>query len=230
MITRSWSPSLNWETPAGKVLRRLADSLPSDRPFVITVFGSAPLQLRVDHTLLSGDVDLFADAADLSALVASLGLDRGEEPYLQVGSELKFRSSPRWRGRTTRVSRAAVTFEIPHEIDILIAKLNRLESKDVEAFQRVLAITGHPTEEELIEELQIAVDLFRPGFAEEQAGDLVENCRRLWPVLFHREIDPRAEIIAPALEKRRAGYGHDLPGTDYLRELREAARDCGADS
>ena len=82
--------------------------------------------------------------------------------------------------------------------------------------------TGHPTESELIFELQMAVDLFRPGFDEENAADLGNNTRRRWPLLYGREIDVRLEIIAPALAKRRAGY--DLPARDYKGELREAVR------
>lgn len=76
---------------------------------------------------------------------------------------------------------------------------------------------GHPTEAELTHELQMAMDLFRPGFDEENAHDLVNNTRWLWPLIFGREIDPRAEIIAPALAIRRAGYG--LPTRDYKQEL-----------
>jgi len=68
--------------------------------------------------------------------------------------------------------------------------------------------------------LQMAVDLFRPSFDEENAADLANNTARLWPLLYGRPIDVRREIIAPALAKRRAGYG--LPTRDYKRELREA--------
>lgn len=111
------------------------------------------------------------------------------------------------------------TFYFPHPIDILIAKLHRLEEKDLLAFRTVIAKTGHPTEAELIRELQLAVDLFRPSFDEEQGHDLASNCRRLWPLIFGREMDPRAEIIAPALAERRRGYGE--PTRDFKRELRE---------
>lgn len=114
---------------------------------------------------------------------------------------------------------------IPHPIDILIAKLNRLDEKDLEAFRRVIAKTGHPTESELIRELQLAADLFRPAFDEEAAHDMTGNCRRLWPVIFGREIDPRAEIIAPALAERKRGYGD--PSQDWKAELREAAGSYG---
>lgn len=67
--------------------------------------------------------------------------------------------------------------------------------------------------------IQIAVDLFRPSFDEDQGHDMANNCRRLWPIIFGREIDPRVEIIAPALEKRRIGYGE--PIRDYKQELRD---------
>ena len=82
--------------------------------------------------------------------------------------------------------------------------------------------TGHPTEAELIKELQFAVDLFRPSFDEEQGHDMANNCRRLWPLIYGREMDPRAEIIAPALAIRKAGYGE--PTRDYKQELRDALK------
>ncbi|MBM3840392.1 MAG: hypothetical protein FJ398_20995 [Verrucomicrobia bacterium] len=82
--------------------------------------------------------------------------------------------------------------------------------------------TGHPTQAELIHELQMAVDLFRPSFDEEQGHDIANNCRRLWPLIYGREIDPRREIIAPALQKRREGYGE--PTRDYKQALRDAVK------
>ena len=219
----SWGGSVRLDTPAGELLRRLVDVLPADRPIRITVFGSASIQVRVDETLTSADVDLFSDAEELGAMVAVAGLDREHSPfYIQVSSELNFRTSPRWRGRATSAQIGHCTFLFPHPIDILIAKLHRLEEKDLLAFRVVLAKTGHPTEAELIRELQLAVDLFRPSFDEEQGQDLANNCRRLWPLLFGRDIDPRADIIAPALAERRRGYGE--PTRDYKQELRDAAR------
>ena len=103
-----------------------------------------------------------------------------------------------------------------------MAKLNRLDEKDLNAFRAVIARTGHPTEAEWIAELQFAVDLFRPSFDEEQGHDMANNCRRLWPLIFGREMDPRAEIIAPALAIRKAGYGE--PTRDYKQELRDALK------
>ena len=218
MIHDPWTKEFHLNGPAAGVLRRLVEALPAGRHFEITLFGSAPLQLQVDENFLSGDVDLFSNFEELEAIVESAGLsDEQRRPYIQVCSGLNFRTSPHWGGRTQSFDLGNCTFILPHPIDILIAKLNRLEEKDLEAFRVVIRKTGHPTEAEMIHELQMAVDLFRPSFDEENASDLVNNTRRLWPIIFGREIDPRAEIIAPALAKRRAGYG--LPTRDYKKEL-----------
>ena len=218
MIHDPWTKEFHLNGPAAGVLRRLVEALPAGRHFEITLFGSAPLQLQVDENFLSGDVDLFSNFEELEAIVESAGLsDEQRRPYIQVCSGLNFRTSPHWGGRTQSFDLGNCTFILPHPIDILIAKLNRLEEKDLEAFRVVIRKTGHPTEAEMIHELQMAVDLFRPSFDEENASDLVNNTRRLWPLIFGREIDPRAEIIAPALAKRRAGYG--LPTRDYKQEL-----------
>lgn len=222
MVTDFWTETLNLSTPAGMALKKLAAALPQARQFEITIFGSAALQVAVDPKLLSNDVDLFSEAEDLELFVREAGLHQDQSDfYIQVCSGLNFRTSPHWGSRIKSVQYGNCTFHFPHAIDILIAKLNRLEEKDLLAFRVVLAKTGHPTERELIRELQLAVDLFRPSFDEEQGHDLVNNCRRLWPLVFGREIDPRAEIIAPALEERRRGYGE--PKRDYKKELRDAA-------
>jgi len=177
----------------------------------------------VDPSLLSADIDVFSPTEEMVEFVRAAGLDRGHTDfYVQVSSELNFRTSQRWKGRTQSVQVENVTLVFPHPIDILIAKLNRLDDKDVRAFEVVRARTGHPTEEELIKELQLAVDLFRPSFDEEMGHDMANNCRRLWPLIFGREIDPRAEIISPALAIRKAGYGE--PTRDYKQELRDALK------
>lgn len=205
------------------MLRHLASLLPRNRDIQITVFGSAPLQIAVDANLTSADVDVFSDFEDLNDIVMRAGLGTNQADfYIQVCSELNFRTSPRWKDRTKSARIGNCVFIFPHPIDILIAKLNRLEEKDLTAFRVVIAKTGHPTEAELIHELQMAVDLFRPSFDEEQGHDLVNNCRRLWPLIYGREIDPRKEIIAPALAIRKAGYGE--PTRDYKQELRDAVR------
>jgi hypothetical protein len=223
MVHELWEISVSLETPAGDLLMRLAAALPPDKSCDITVFGSAPLQIQVDASLLSANVDIFSDAEDLEEYVRQAGLGENQsEFFIQVSSPLNFRTSPRWSERETMVRIQSCNFHFPHPIDILIAKLNRLDEKDVAAFKAVARKTGHPTEQEFIRELQLAVDLFRPAFDEEKGLDFADNYRRLWPVLFAREIDVRREIIIPALDERKKGYGE--PPTDYKQELREAAR------
>ena len=77
--------------------------------------------------------------------------------------------------------------------------------------------------EEILTELQYSVDLYRPNFDEEVAGDITTNTRVMWLDIFGREIDVRKEIIAPALERRRQGYRDDLPREDYKASLRRLA-------
>jgi hypothetical protein len=86
----------------------------------------------------------------------------------------------------------------PHPIDILASKISRGEEKDFEAFEEVIAKTGHPTEEELLDSLICAVHLYRPGYDETAPGDPITNTRLLWKRLFGRDIDVRQEIIAAA--------------------------------
>ncbi|HEX7861065.1 MAG TPA: DUF6036 family nucleotidyltransferase [Verrucomicrobiae bacterium] len=222
----SWAGSIDLSTPAGELLKKFIATLPKERQYDITVFGSAPIQMLIDSRLNSADVDIFSDVEHMREMVDRAGFGQDKAAfYIQVSSELNFRTSPRWRNRVQITKHDNCTLRFPHPIDILIAKLNRLDEKDLEAFRVVIRKTGHPTEAELIHELQMAVDLFRPSFDEEQGHDMANNCRRLWPIIFGREIDPRAEIIAPALQKRREGYGE--PTRDYKGYLREAVRQYG---
>ena len=197
------------------MLEEFLAALPKDRPFHITVFGSAPLQLTMDRQLMSGDVDVFSDDdEDLSALIAAAKLDKTCGGfYLESGFELSFHTSPRWRQRAKAIQFANVTLTIPHPLDILIGNLDRLEAKDLQAFQRVLQLTGHPTATEFKLELQNAVDLFRPAFDEDSPNRYPENTRRLWRALFQAEIDIRHDIIEPAIARRKQGYGESPP--DY---------------
>jgi len=214
-----WAGKIDWATPAGELLLKFLASLPKDRPFHLTLYGSAPLQLTVDRQLMSGDVDLFSDDdEDLSALVAAARLDKTRGGfYLEPGFELSFRTSPRWRQRAATIQRGNVTLTIPHPLDILIGKLDRLDAKDLKAFQRTRELTGHPTAAELKHELQNAVDLFRPAFDEDSPNRYPENTRRLWREIFQAEIDIRRDIIEPASARRRLGYGESPP--DYKRVL-----------
>lgn len=216
-----WSGEIDWSTPAGELLKKFLAALPGGRPFHLTVYGSAPLQLTVDRLLLSGDVDVFSDDdEDLSAFITAAKLDKSHGGvYLEAGFELSFRTSPRWRHRAKIVPFENITITLPHPLDILIGKLARLDAKDLKAFERVIQLTGHPTAEEFKIELQNAVDLFRPAFHEESPNCYPENTLRLWQEVFHKDINLQREIIDPAIARRRKGYGESPP--DYKSLLGE---------
>jgi len=58
--------------------------LPQDRPIVLNVFGSTPLQMRLDPSFLSGDVDIFT-SEDLSAELNKLKLGKEHtKPYIEL--------------------------------------------------------------------------------------------------------------------------------------------------
>lgn len=223
-----WSPNINWDTPAGRTLKRLLAALPANRPYSITLFGSSPLQLAIEETFNSADVDLFAGewgeiSHEVEAAVKRAGLSKqqGAEPYVQVCLQSNFKTSPLWFTRVFATQIGNVRLALPHPIDILIAKLHRLEEKDLRAFRLVVERTGHPTEDEMRHELQVAVDLYRPGFDEEMVGDITTNTRVLWQELWGKDIDVRKEIIAPAVQRRNAGYADDIPREDYIGKIRE---------
>jgi hypothetical protein len=216
-----WTGKVNWNTPAGELLQRFFASLPSDRRFRFTLYGSAPLQLTLDGSWLSADVDLFSDEdEDLADWVNQAGLAKEHGTfYLEPGYSLSFRTSPIWRARARTVEIGNITLTIPHPLDILIGKLDRLDEKDLNAFRLVVRLTGHPTADEFQRELQNAADLFRPAFDEESPNRYPENTRRLWQELWNREIDIRRDIVSPAMARRQKGFGEPPP--PYRKALEE---------
>lgn len=210
-VDQPWQPDIRWDAPAGQLLQALAAALPSNQHFSITVFGSAPLQLGIEPSFQSADVDIFS-TADLRNWIEAAGLGEGQSAfYLQQSPEFVFSASASWRERAFSVDVENVTFTFPHPIDILVSKLKRLEPKDLNAFFLVVERTGHPTADELKTALQRHVDLFRPNFDEENSGDAAANVQVLWRELYGESIDVRREIIAPALQARRESYGENLP-------------------
>ena len=213
-----WRPSLDWSTPSGKLLEKFATSLAAVGSPTITVFGSAPLQLALEPGLLSADVDVFSDT-NLQAEIDQFNAQLQGGIYLQFCSELNFVTSPRWKDRAHTETIGQCTLRFPHPIDILIGKLQRLEPKDLEAFRCVVEKTGHPTETELLHELQASVDMYRPSFDEETGTNVAYNTAQLWETLFGHSIDVREAIIKPALKRRKQGF--DEPTRDLKGQLAE---------
>jgi len=221
-MSESTEKILNWDSPNGQLLKTFIERLPQDRPIVLNVFGSTPLQMRLDPSFLSGDVDIFT-SEDLSGILQDLRLGKEHaKPYIELVPETIFITTPAWRDRAAKEVFGNVTVYIAGPLDVLVGKLKRLEAKDMKAFDLVKARTGGPSEVELKEALRLVVDMYRPAFDEENpGGDPIANTRRLWKHLYGHDIDVRREIIVPAIEARKEAYGQNAP--DYRAQLREVA-------
>jgi hypothetical protein len=208
----SWRPAINWDTSAGRLLDKLVAALPSTRTWRIIVFGSSPLQLAVDPTFLSADVDVIPPD-DIDRFCREAGLLKGQtEVYIEPCTAAAFTASADWSVRAFEIARRHVTFILPHPIDILVSKIKRLDEKDLRAFRLVREKLGHPTEDELIMALRRVVDIYRPSFDEESGNNARENTELLWQNLFGKTINVAQEIIAPALAERRKSYGQQNQG------------------
>ncbi len=216
---RAWEPEIAWDSLAGQALQALLSVLPTQQAISIIVFGSSPLQLAMDSTFLSGVVDVISQC-DLQEYIEKAGLTRDKRGiYVQQSPAFVFSVDNTWRERAFSLPCSNVTLIFPHPIDILVSKLPRLEPKDMAAFRLVIEKTGHPTPDEMKIALQRNVDMFRPHFDEENSGDPTVNAQTLWRELWGQTINVRAEIIAPALKLRRAGYELDAP--DWKGKLAE---------
>jgi len=210
----------NWETAAGALLHKLAEALPSEPAQRIVVFGSGVLQILLEPTFLSRDVDIIGDD-EIAQIAEALRLsDERTDLAFQVCDRLVFRTALGWEDRARTETRCGHAFVFPHPWDILVSKIGRLEEKDLEAFRLVISKTGHPTASEFARHLQLAVDLYRPNFDEEKGSDYTTQTKILWAEIFHDEIDPRSEIIRPALARRQAQYDADAGDPAWKERLR----------
>lgn len=205
----------DWQTPAGRLLLTFSEAirqrhLSLERP--ILVFGSAPLQIYFDPAFLSADVDIASAGYKdiLKKLVEELGLSKGQAVlYIEVVGEHVFRPGPGWRERAEIKVLNGVTFLFPHPTDILVAKLYRLDAKDLRAFEVILQKTGHPTAEELILELRDCFEKFRPELSGSKS-EFWKNVERLWPAIYKHPIDVSSAILGPVIaELEEAGYSPD---------------------
>jgi hypothetical protein len=132
---KPWKPDIRWDTPAGLLLDKLVAALPADRSWEIIVFGSSPLQLALDPKFLSGDVDIIGpDVDEISGFCRAAGLLKGQsDHYLEPCPAYVFKASQDWRFRAHSEQRQQVRFIIPHPLDILTAKVVRVEEKDLNA-------------------------------------------------------------------------------------------------
>jgi hypothetical protein len=221
---------LNWDAPNGALLKKFIQELPQDRPLVLNVFGSTPLQMRLDPSFLSGDVDMFT-SEDLSVHLDKMKLGKAHTtPYIELVPSTVFITNAGWRDRAAKEVFGNITVYIAGSLDVLVGKLKRLDPKDLAAFDLVKAKTGGPTEDELKRALRLVVDMYRPAFDEENpGGDPIANTRRLWMHLYGHDIDVRKEIIVPAIEVHKEAYGENAPDRRaILREIAEESAVYGS--
>lgn len=215
------TPPPDWSTPAGRALERLTAALRTrgvalSEPLI--VFGSAPLQIFLDPAFLSADVDVTIshDLAKVQALVEELGMGKGRAPfYLEAVPRYVFRPGPDWGVRASRHRLNGVELVFPAPLDLLVAKLHRLDEKDLRAFELVRQKTGQPDEAALVEELRQCHEKFlpRPSGAK---SDFHRNVERLWLRLFGHPADVNGDILQPVLAALRAAGESE----DYLSVLR----------
>src|SRR6266496_3384971 len=99
-------------------------------------------------------------------------------------------------------------------LDGLISKLQRGATEVLQEFKE-----ANPTEAELLERLQRAIDFYRPAFEGEKRSDMAALTRRLWQELFGHDIDVREQIIRPVLRRQAEDWLLNAP--DHKARARE---------
>jgi hypothetical protein len=220
-VNRPWQPDLNWATEAGQTLLDLINALQPHGEWLITIFGSAPLEMAFNGGLLSNDVDAtvaWGREVEFEAILQDGALGRNQRPvYVQNCREEAFRTSPRWKDRAYLEQRGSVTLRLAHPIDILIGKLNRLEEKDIKAFELIRSRTGEPTEKTMLSELRQAADLFSLAYFKPFGPSFRQNVERLWAIFYGRTIDVEKEILTPFQQRLEKDYDQETP--DYKKDL-----------
>lgn len=230
----NWPVEIDWESPAGKLLTLLGDSVPPDRRTPIVLFGSAALQVTVAPTVLSEDTDITPDIIPydprsgefpnpydrkgLNDLVRAneLGIHQ-RKLYIQVNAPGAFQPGTGYLRRVMEKDRGNLHITIPHPLDILIAKLHRYEDKDLEAFQKVYERTGFPSPDALLAELRASPRLFaRQDRSLEHMpsqypeSKISESVPRLFWALWKKRIGVQNDILAPTHQEIASSYcDHD---------------------
>lgn len=113
----------------------------------LVVFGSAALALWLRDPPASRDIDLLCEPAEkgeiLTAMMGELSWYHEKHGvFVEVWASETFAAPHGWRERARLVSHQdypRVRLLVPHPHDVLVSKLERLESKDREHVRRILA-------------------------------------------------------------------------------------------
>jgi len=232
----SWTtPAPRWDTLAGRGLdsffAAVHERLPEyDGP--LTVFGSAPIQLCLDESFASADVDLMVleGTEELRRIATESGAAcTGMGRYgVQICPPQLFRPPPHYLQRAHVETRQGLKIIVPHLRDILIAKLHRsrvdgqegLVPKDRRAFQRVRELSaGHPTMSELLEDLIACEPCFRP-LADGGVNFFRLNVEDMLSEFYGHRLDLQRDILGPASLATRHPDADGLESTaQLLRDL-----------
>lgn len=139
-----------------KILSDAARLLGSGR---LIVFGSAALALRLPNAPRTRDVDIWCEPPDRSdALSAVMGecswYHETHNAYVEVWGPETFAAPEDWLRRAVTMTNEdlpAVTLVVPHPHDVLLAKLERWEEKDITHADLILAAA--PLSERTYDEL-----------------------------------------------------------------------------
>jgi hypothetical protein len=220
----------SWSTPIGEKIDRffhaVAERFP-DFSDTIVVFGSATIHLRLDPTFTSADAALRVSSEHIlpfKALTEEIGMGKSGKDegifYLDITPPSAFKSTEGWYGRAHNETRHGIKIMIPQVRDVLVGKLHRyrklgvksIEAKDLRAFLRVQELSGgHPTEAELIKDVLLCPHAWHLQMSG-AVTDFRRNLEDLWPVLYHKPLNVKEQIIRPLIDElEMAGYteGHD---------------------
>lgn len=212
---KTLSPLPNWDTLAGRVLdaffAAIHDELPAyDLP--LTIFGSAPIQLCLDETFASADVDIMVlDGGEkLREIATHAGVGRTGSLRPAYGVQIcppqLFKPTPHYLQRAHVETRHGLRIVVPHLHDILIGKLHRsryegqtgLVPKDLRAFQRVRELCGgHPTLDEILEDLVSFESSFRPPL-DGSINSFRFNVEDALASIYRHMFDLQGDILIPA--------------------------------
>jgi hypothetical protein len=231
-----WPAHVDWKSPAGLLLARLAEIVPAARRTPILLFGSAALQVTVAPTVLSEDADIAPDVVpyspgsekfrsaldrvELTQLIHRHGLGKGQRKlHIQINAFQAFDPGSRWGHRFMTVDKGNIQFTIPHPIDILMSKLHRFEEKDLDAFRKIYAQTGFPTADELLSELRATPRLFakRESSHAEMPSQfpesrINESVPKLFVEMYGKRINVRRDILLPAEQAIASSYNDHETG------------------
>jgi hypothetical protein len=228
----------NWNTPIGekidRFLQAVAERFP-DYSDTIVVFGSATIHLRLDPTFTSADADLRVSSEDIvpfKALTEDIGMGKSGKDegifYLDITPPSAFKSTESWYGRAHTEIRHGIKIMVPQVRDVLVGKLHRFRKpgqvnmvpKDLRAFLRVQELSGgHPTEAELLKDVLLCPHAWHLQMSG-AVTDFRRNLEDLWPLLYHKPLDVKEQIIRPLMhEMELSGYTESQDWMELVRAL-----------